>query len=128
MSQKLFNYMLEQHGVTLLETDMQEIERIVAEDLSEKNKDEKAVREAEFLEAFNNAKRYMHQCRGMRFVPVRSIAKKSQLHARLKEYSIDDLRKVILAAFKDTFHIDSKWKWVTTEYVTRPQTIEKYIV
>lgn len=37
-AQKLFNYMQDEHGVTLLETDIQAIERIICPELMEYNK------------------------------------------------------------------------------------------
>lgn len=39
MNQQLFEYMLEEHGITLLQSDMIEIERIVLEKIKEEEKE-----------------------------------------------------------------------------------------
>jgi len=81
-----------------------------------------------YLEMFNRIKKSFCEKRNMKFTPTRVVSKPSQLHARLKDYTMDELGQVIYGAFSDNFHIESKWKWVTTSYVTRCETIEKYLV
>lgn len=83
--------------------------------------------EQQFLEMFNRIKKSWHEKRNMRFVATRTISKPAQLHTALKTYSQDELGKVIYNAFADQFHIDSKWRWTTTEFCTRLTTIEKYL-
>lgn len=83
--------------------------------------------EQDFLSTFNRIKKAMCEKRNKKFSPARTVSKPSQLHARLKDYSMDEIGKAIYNAFNDNFHIESGWKYVTTEYVTRQQTIEKYL-
>jgi hypothetical protein len=83
--------------------------------------------EKDFLEMFNRIKKSFHDKRGKKFTPTRTVSKPSQLHARLKDYTIEELGKVIYAAFNDPFHAEKNWKFVTTEYVTRTQNLEKYL-
>jgi len=83
--------------------------------------------EEEFLATFNRIKKAMCEKRNKKFSPARTVSKPSQLHARLKDYTMDEIGKAIYNAFNDNFHIESGWKYVTTEYVTRQQTIEKYL-
>lgn len=84
--------------------------------------------EKDYLEMFNRIKKSFCEKRNMKFTPTRVVSKPSQLHARLKDYTMDEIGKVIYGAFSDNFHVESKWKWVTTEFCTRPATIEKYLV
>lgn len=89
--------------------------------------DEQKKKENDYLEIFNRIKKSFCEKRNMKFTPTRVVSKPSQLHARLKDYTMDEIGKVIYGAFSDNFHIESKWKWVTTSYVTRCETIEKYL-
>lgn len=97
---------------------------------TEKGKDAitKATYEKQYLEIFNRIKKSFCEKRNMKFNPTRGVSKPSQLHARLKDYTMDELGKVMVNAFSDNFHIEKKWKYVSTEYITRTQTIEKYLV
>lgn len=94
--------------------------------LPKDNRDKKQV-EKDFLAMFNRIKAHHYQARGKRFLPTRTVSKPSQLHARLKDFSMDELGKVITNAFKDNYHIDTHWQYVTTEYVTRPNIIERFL-
>lgn len=52
---------------------------------------------------------------------------KDQINARLKEgYSKDDIKATIKNCVKDDFHIGNNFKYVTLEYISRSQTIDKY--
>lgn len=97
------------------------------EQLSEdKYADRKAV-EVEFLEKYNRIKKHYCDKRGVKFVRARVVAKPSQLHARLKTYTMDELGTVIYNVFNDNFHVDTKWKYVTTSYILRDVIIERYL-
>ena len=92
----------------------------------DKYADRKAV-EVEFLEKYNRIKKHYCDKRGVKFVRARVVAKPSQLHARLKTYTMGELGTVIYNVFNDNFHVDTKWKYATTDYMTRQPTIEKYL-
>ena len=97
------------------------------EQISEdKYADRKAV-EVDFLEKYNRIKKHYCDKRGVKFVRARVVAKPSQLHARLKTYTMDELGTVMYNVFNDNFHVDTKWKYATTDYMTRQPTIEKYL-
>lgn len=50
-----------------------------------------------------------------------------QFNARMKEgYTMDDFKKVITLAKLDPWHKDSNYQWLTTEYITRDKTMNKY--
>lgn len=83
--------------------------------------------EDEYLRMYNRIRKHFVEKTYRKFVPTRNVAKPAQLHARLKDYTMDELGKVMYNAFKDNYHVDTKWKYVSTEYLTRLQTIEKYI-
>lgn len=83
--------------------------------------------EEEYLRMYNRIRQHFVEKTHRKFVPTRRVAKPAQLHARLKDYTMDELGKVMYNAFKDNYHVDTKFKYVTTEYLTRLQTIEKYI-
>lgn len=90
-------------------------------------KPNKTIIEAEYLELFNRIKKDFHQKRGKRCTPTRTLSKPAQLHTALKTYSMDELGKVILGVFGDKFHQDNMWKYATTSYCVRLETIEKYL-
>ncbi|MFT5348336.1 MAG: hypothetical protein ACI9M3_001376 [Bacteroidia bacterium] len=51
-----------------------------------------------------------------------------QLTAALKAgYSKDDIVKAITNASKDPHHIDSKYKYLTLEFITRPDKLDRFI-
>ena len=83
--------------------------------------------EKEFLEMFNRIKGNYFDRAAKRFVPTRKISKPSALHNALKQYSMEDLGRVMIGAFKDEHHMKSGWCYVTTEFVLRPQIIERYL-
>lgn len=91
------------------------------------NYSERKAVEVEFLEKYNRIKKHYCDKRGVKFVRARVVAKPSQLHARLKTYTMDELGTVIYNVFNDNFHVDTKWKYATTDYMTRQPTIEKYL-
>ena len=103
------------------------IETLNGRYLTTPKNDGKKEAEKEFLEMFNRIKKSMCEKRNKKFTPTRTVSKPSQLHARLKDYKMEELGKVIYNALNDNFHIENKWIYVTTEYVTRQQTIEKYL-
>ncbi|MFT5347784.1 MAG: hypothetical protein ACI9M3_000818 [Bacteroidia bacterium] len=63
--------------------------------------------------------------KGARVVPEKA---KKQLKAALKAgYSKDDIVKAITNASKDPHHIDSKYKYLTLEFITRPDKLDRFI-
>jgi len=53
---------------------------------------------------------------------------KAQLKARLKEgYSKVDFVKVITNAANDPFHIERRYKYLTLEFLTRPDKFERFL-
>lgn len=84
--------------------------------------------EKDYLEMFNRIKKSFCEKRNMKFTPTRVVSKPSQLHARLKDYTIDELGKVIYNAFNDQYHIETKWKHLSTEFLTRADKVEKYFL
>lgn len=131
MKQQILD-IIERHATPFLE-DMslrQDNWNIVADEIVEligqKNAAQKDE-EKEFLEMFNRIKGNYFDKAAKRFVPTRKISKPSALHSALKQYSMEDLGKVMIGAFKDEHHMKSGWCYVTTEFVLRPQIIERYL-
>lgn len=52
---------------------------------------------------------------------------KSSLKSRLKDYSKEQIVKAIELAHKDQFHIESKFKHLTPEFILRPDKLEKFL-
>jgi len=53
---------------------------------------------------------------------------KSQIKDRLKEgYTKEDIVKAITNASKDPHHIDSNYKYLTLEFLTRPDKLDRFI-
>ena len=60
-----------------------------------------------------------------RVVPEKA---KKQLKARLKEgYTKQDIILALKNASKDSFHIDNNYKYLTLEFITRPDKLEKFV-
>jgi hypothetical protein len=60
-----------------------------------------------------------------RVVPTKA---KSQLKQRLKEgYTKEDIIKAITNASKDPHHIESNYKYITLEFITRPDKLERFV-
>lgn len=56
--------------------------------------------------------------------------KKSEaaMNARIRDgYTMDDFKKAILAAREDQYHRETKYKYVTPEFITRPDKLEKFL-
>jgi uncharacterized phage protein (TIGR02220 family) len=53
---------------------------------------------------------------------------KSQIKDRLKEgYTKEDIVKAINNASKDPFHIDSSYKYLTLEFLTKPDKLDRFV-
>ena len=53
---------------------------------------------------------------------------KEQLNARLKEgYSKPDIVKALRNATKDPHHIESNYKYITLEFITRPDKLDRFL-
>lgn len=53
---------------------------------------------------------------------------KKQLKARLKEgYTKQDIILALKNASKDSFHMDNNYKYLTLEFITRPDKLEKFV-
>ena len=60
-----------------------------------------------------------------RVVPEKA---KKQLKARLSEgYTKDDIVKALNNASKDSFHMESRYKYLTLEFITRSDKLEKFV-
>jgi len=60
-----------------------------------------------------------------RVVPTRA---KKQINAALKEgYSKEDIVRAITNASKDQHHIDSNYKYLTLEFITRADKLERFV-
>ena len=103
------------------------IEAALKVDVAEDKREKKKAIEDEWLEMFNRIKANFHAKKGSRFVRTRQISKVARLHDRLKIYSMEELGKVIYNAYNDQHHIESGWKWVTTDFVLRNDIIERYL-
>lgn len=71
-----------------------------------------------FINAFNSCKN-----RNFRVTPKVKMA----LTARLKEYSNLEIWKAIKNAHSDKFHIDNDFKFLTPEFILRPDNIERFL-
>jgi hypothetical protein len=103
---------------------------IIEQFIKEPQKDAitKSTIEKEYLEIFNRVKKLYCERARKKFTPTKVISKPSQLHARIREgHTMDDLGKVIYLVFSDPFHAEKGFKYATTEYCTRSQTLEKYL-
>lgn len=53
---------------------------------------------------------------------------KGQINARLKEgYSKEDIVTAIKNCATDTYHIESKYKYLTPEFITRPDKLDRFL-
>jgi len=53
---------------------------------------------------------------------------KSQIKDRLKEgYTKEDIVKAITNASKDPFHMDSSYKYLTLEFLTKPEKLDRFV-
>lgn len=60
-----------------------------------------------------------------RVIPTKA---KIQLKQRLKEgYTKEDIIKAITNASKDPHHIESNYKYITLEFITRPDKLERFV-
>ena len=51
-----------------------------------------------------------------------------QLNARLKEgYTLKNMEQAMVEARKEQRHIETKYKWLTPEFFTRPDKLDMYI-
>jgi len=69
-------------------------------------------------------KMYMPERRGAMVIPAK--AKTDVRLAMLRKVGIETIENVMDAAFKDEYHKEHDYKWVTLEYCTRDSTISKY--
>jgi len=53
---------------------------------------------------------------------------KKQLKERLKEgYTKEDILNALRNAAKDQHHLDTKYKYLTLEFITRPDKLERFV-
>ena len=89
--------------------------------------DNRKEAEQEYLAMFNRIKKAMCEKRGKKFSPARTVSKPNQLHARLKDYTMDEIGKAMYNAFNDQYHIETNWRFITTEFLTRADKLEKFL-
>lgn len=98
----------------------------VAEEIVGSKSGNKEV-EQEYLAMFNRIKKAMCEKRGKKFSPARTVSKPSQLHARLKDYTLEEIGKAVYNAFNDQYHIETNWRFITTEFICRADKLEKFL-
>lgn len=75
---------------------------------------------------FENVRLYFNKVFGKQSRVVSEKAK-SNFKQRLKEgYSKDDIKKVIINASLDNYHIENKFKYITLEFLSRTDKFERY--
>lgn len=77
-----------------------------------------AIDYTKFMQKFNSFA-------GRNFRVTKSV--KSSLNARLKDYSKNEILKAIEKAHKDQYHIDTNFKYLTPEFILRPDKLEKFL-
>lgn len=76
-----------------------------------------------FIELFNSIR--LVDGKKSKFKALSSVAK--SLKARLKDYTPEQIKEVIQKCMVHEFHVDSKFMYVTPEYVLREKIIDKYL-
>lgn len=71
-----------------------------------------------FIEFFNSVK-------GRNFRKSKKI--ESALNARLKDYTRDEIKEAITNAHNDTYHIETGFKYLTPEFILRPDKLDKFL-
>jgi uncharacterized phage protein (TIGR02220 family) len=62
--------------------------------------------------------------RAIKVIPAKA---KKQIADRMKEgYTKEDLKQVLLNAKSDSYHIETKYKYITLEFVTRSDKFERF--
>ena len=68
---------------------------------------------------------FLNSCTGKRYRGTDRV--KASLSARLKEgYTMKDIEKAITNASKDDYHISTGFKYVTPEFVLRPDKLDRF--
>jgi len=76
-----------------------------------------------FIQKFNDTK----LIKGKRGQYKDSASICGQLKQRLKKYKSAEIFKALLIAMKDSYHIDTKFKYITPEYILREKILERYL-
>jgi uncharacterized phage protein (TIGR02220 family) len=77
-----------------------------------------AVDYKKFIESFNAIK-------NRKFRITQSV--KTALNARLRDYTKLEIYTAIVNAHKDQYHIDENFKYLTPEFILRPDKLEKFL-
>lgn len=74
----------------------------------------------DFLEEFNKQTK--------RKFKLLSDKARRQLAARLKDgYTVEDIIHAVQTAYADPFHVENHYKWLTPEFITRSDKLERYL-
>lgn len=71
-----------------------------------------------FVEFFNSVK-------GRNFRKNKKI--EMALNARLKEYTKEEIKKSVINAHNDVYHIETKYKYLTPDFILRPDKLDKFL-
>ena len=95
--------------------------------LQEEKEKEKEKEESIYVVDFDKLLLIFNRILGKKARVVSDKAKK-QLRQRLKEgFEKPDIVTALKNASKDQFHIDSNYKFLTLEFITRPDKLEKFL-
>lgn len=50
-----------------------------------------------------------------------------QINARLKDFSMDEIKQAIVNCSQDEYHKEKKYKYLTLEYITRAEQTDKWV-
>ena len=81
---------------------------------------EQGTIEQEFLELFKSVS-------GKKRIKVIDDKTKRQLKTLLISYTMSDIETAIKNACADQYHIDTKLKYITPEFITRPDKFQKFV-
>lgn len=71
-----------------------------------------------FIQFFNSIK-------GRNFRKNKKI--ESALNARLKDYTREEIKEAVSNAHNDTYHIETGFKYLTPEFILRPDKLDKFL-
>ena len=93
----------------------------------DKDKVKDKVKEEEDLFNFDSLLKHLNKSKGSSHRTVSDKAKRS-INARIKEgFTTDDIKLAISNACVDSFHKDNNFKFITLEYITRQDQLDKWL-
>jgi len=70
---------------------------------------------------------YLNELTGRKFGYADKKARKNYEYLVKKKYKREDFKKVITSAYSDGFHAKNNYKYLTPEFLTRPDKFERYL-